>query len=99
MPLSKEDFSKCSFFELICNITLCFEYLEYMDSENVSNYLKWNIEFAHKIWLKTFPNFNFVMMKMKKQSSFFMPGVVVDEESYITKLEAFERRKKRRYFN
>ena len=99
MPLIKEDFSECFLFDLICNIVLYFEYLEYMDSEHVSNYLNWNIDSVREIWSETFPNFNFVKMKIQKQSSFVMPGAVTDKDSYISKLEGFERRKNRRYFN
>ena len=99
MSLVKEDFTECSLFELICNIALYFEYLDFMESEQVAKNLRWNIELASVIWPKTFPIFNCVMMKIKKQSSYFMPGLVVVEQSYISKLEAFERRKKRRYFN
>ena len=74
MPLIKEDFSDLLLFELISNIAFYFEYLQYMDREYITNYFQWNIEFAREIWPETFPNFNFFVMKIKNQYSFFMPG-------------------------
>ena len=69
MPLIKEDFFDLSLFELLTNIALYFDHLEYMQIKHIANYLEWNIEFASEKWPKTFPNFNFVVMKIRKKSS------------------------------
>ena len=96
MVLNKEDFKDLSLYELLANISL---YFEYENEEIMRRYLVWNLELAASLWPENFPSFNFVMMKIKKQSPFFMLKAPAQEEEYIEKLLNFEKRKKRNYFN
>ena len=63
MVLNKEDFPDLSLYELLKNISL---YFEYEGNELLGKYLIWNMDLAASISPENFPNFNFVMMKIKK---------------------------------
>ena len=97
MPLTKKDFEGVPLLEALYNISLYFEYLEFIDSEKIRDYLIWNTEIARDLW--PFPNFNFAICKIRKKSSFFFSGFAVNEDIYYEKLKNFEGEKKRRYFN
>ena len=91
MVLTNEDFFDLSLFELMQNI---WEYFQHEDDEFIMNYLKWNIDLATCIWPKEFPNFIFIICKIRKQNLFFFPGAPFQEQQYIDRLLSFEEEKK-----
>ena len=71
MPLTKDDFLGVSLFEALHNISIYFKYLECLNSKKIRDYLRWNTEIAYDLWPETFPNFNFIICKIRKQLQFF----------------------------
>ena len=96
IPLTKKDFENLSIHQLLQTI---WEYFYFVGSRKVDKYLEWNLETAFEKWPENFPNFNFVMCKIRKQDQFFFPGPTHQEFDYILRLIHFEKEKKGNYFN